>query len=337
MKPENLYIVRVAKPDAAALTKLAWVFPVKGRSKQMETWMLKQILWISILCMMIPSAQAKVVPITSSSGDIGMALVKYDLSNNDIVLSQYFPDKEEQEKHKVLYPESDNNSSIRVSQLNILDNTRKRNIPVAVYRSEIFSDKATAGIIKLPVVIINHGYTVKNTEYSFIANDLAAQGYVVISIQHDLPSDAPLPYTDPVYEQRKPIWERGVQNILCTIQCLKKTDPGLNLENFTLIGHSNGGDISMLFASIHQQFVSKVVSLDSLRMPFPKSNNLKILSLRGNDTRADTGVLPSLEEQEKFGIKIIQLNNIKHIDFCDRAPEKLKKERQEKIVKFITQ
>ena len=38
----------------------------------------------------------------------------------------------------------------------------------------------------LPVVMISHGYGVKNTEYSFIANSLAEQGYHVISIQHDL-------------------------------------------------------------------------------------------------------------------------------------------------------
>ncbi len=291
-------------------------------------WMLKQILWILVLNMIIPSTQAKAVYFTSSSDNINMGLVKYDLSNNDI-------DEGKQEKLKVEELERVNNFSVKVSQLNLFDNKRKRNIPVVVYRSEASGSNGTMGIIKLPVAIINHGYTVKNTEYSFIANDLAAKGYVVISIQHDLDSDPPLPYTEPVYERRKPIWERGVQNVLFVIQHFKKIDPSLNLEKFTLIGHSNGGDISMLFASHYQQFVSKVIALDSLRMPFPKSHNISILSLRGIDRAADNGVLPSLEDQEKFGIKIIKLNNVRHRDFCDRAPKNIKKEIQEYIDKFV--
>ncbi len=36
--------------------------------------------------------------------------------------------------------------------------------------------KANAGYWKLPVAIISNGNTVKNTEYSFLANALAAEG-----------------------------------------------------------------------------------------------------------------------------------------------------------------
>ena len=52
--------------------------------------------------------------------------------------------------------------------------------------------QANAGMIKLPVAILNHGNTVKFTEYSFLANVFAARGYIVASIQHDLATDAPL-------------------------------------------------------------------------------------------------------------------------------------------------
>lgn len=81
-------------------------------------------------------------------------------------------------------------------------------------------EKANAGILKMPVVIINHGYTVKNTEYSFLANALAAQGYFVVSIQHDLKADTNFPKTGTLYEQRKPLWDRGVVNILFVIKSL---------------------------------------------------------------------------------------------------------------------
>lgn len=33
---------------------------------------------------------------------------------------------------------------------------------------------------------------VKHTEYSFLANVFAARGYLVISPQHDLPTDPPM-------------------------------------------------------------------------------------------------------------------------------------------------
>lgn len=50
-------------------------------------------------------------------------------------------------------------------------------------------------------------------------------------------------------ETRMPNWERGVANILFTIQEFKKLKPQLNWNDFILIGHSNGGDMTMLFAT----------------------------------------------------------------------------------------
>src|ERR1700744_391415 len=52
--------------------------------------------------------------------------------------------------------------------------------------------QANAGMIPLPVAILNHGNTVKFPEYSFLANVFAARGYIAISIQHDLPTDPPM-------------------------------------------------------------------------------------------------------------------------------------------------
>ena len=52
--------------------------------------------------------------------------------------------------------------------------------------------QANAGMITLPVAILNHGNNVRFSEYSFLANVFAARGYIAISIQHDLPTDAPM-------------------------------------------------------------------------------------------------------------------------------------------------
>src|SRR5271156_6536308 len=54
-------------------------------------------------------------------------------------------------------------------------------VDIAVRRDREF--QALADMTTLPVAILNHGNTVKNTEYSFLANILAARGYMVVSIQ----------------------------------------------------------------------------------------------------------------------------------------------------------
>ena len=69
-------------------------------------------------------------------------------------------------------------------------NNRPVEVDIAVRRDKEM--QANAGMIKLPVAIINHGNTVKFTEYSFMANVFATRGYLVISIQHDLPTDPPM-------------------------------------------------------------------------------------------------------------------------------------------------
>ena len=52
--------------------------------------------------------------------------------------------------------------------LDMFDKSRGRNVPVVIYQGKT---------INKPVVILSHGYGAKNTEYSFIANALAARGY----------------------------------------------------------------------------------------------------------------------------------------------------------------
>ena len=62
-------------------------------------------------------------------------------------------------------------------------------VDVAVRRDKEM--QATAGMITLPVAILNHGNTVKLTEYSFHAKVFAARGYLASSLEHDLPTRAP--------------------------------------------------------------------------------------------------------------------------------------------------
>jgi len=76
--------------------------------------------------------------------------------------------------------------AIRHQTLTFYDATRDNRpveVDIAVRRDKEL--QANAGMLTLPVAILNHGNTVKFTEYSFLANVLAARGYLAISIQHD--------------------------------------------------------------------------------------------------------------------------------------------------------
>ena len=77
--------------------------------------------------------------------------------------------------------------AIRHETLNLFDAARQRPVAVDLAVRRDYEIKADNGLWKLPIAIISNGNTVKNTEYSFLANALAARGYLVASIQQDNP------------------------------------------------------------------------------------------------------------------------------------------------------
>jgi len=62
--------------------------------------------------------------------------------------------------------------------------------------------------------------------------------------------------------------------------------------------------MTSLFPQKYPNIVEKIITLDNRRMTFPKTNQLKVYSLRSSDQSADEGVLPTEEEQKKFGIRL---------------------------------
>lgn len=150
-----------------------------------------------------------------------------------------------------------------------------------------------------------------------------------MSIQHDLETDKPLPTTGNLFDRRKPLWERGVQNISFVIGELQKREPQLDLSKVILIGHSNGGDMSMMFATLHPEMVSKVISLDSRRYPFPRNKGLDILRFGASDDEPDEGVVP------ESGVQVIYARGARHIDLCDRGSPEIKDEIQKSIIQFL--
>ncbi len=217
----------------------------------------------------------------------------------------------------------------------ILRSDRPVTVDLAIRRDREM--EAIAEMIELPVAILSHGNTVKNTEYSFLANLFAARGYLVVSIQHDLETDDPMvTKVGEEYVGRRMQYNRGISNINFAIDEIKKQYPNADYRHLTLIGHSNGGDISMYFAKLHPEMVKKVVTLDNLRVPFVTDGKIKILSFRSKDPvfKADPGVVPDDEICAKAGIEVVR-TEFQHNDLSDRGPENVKASIQAKVQDFL--
>lgn len=227
---------------------------------------------------------------------------------------------------------------IRHEELNLFDAARQRPVAVDLAVRADYEMKADAGFWKLPAAIISNGNTVKNTEYSFLANVFASAGYLVASIQQDLPSDPPLmTKVGMPYVGRLEVYQKGEANILFVLAELKKRQPNADYQHLTLIGHSNGGDIAMYCAKQHPELVSKVITLDNLRVPFVLSNKLKILSFRSQDPnfKTDPGVLPTPSQAKADAISIIK-TQFQHTDMSDRGPYAVRERIQATLDQFLS-
>jgi pimeloyl-ACP methyl ester carboxylesterase len=214
-------------------------------------------------------------------------------------------------------------------------NNRPVEVDIAVRRDKEM--QANAGMITLPVAILNHGNTVKFTEYSFLANVFAARGYIAISIQHDLPSDPPMvTKVGELYVGRLPQIQRGIANIRFAVDEMKKVQPNADFDRLTVVGHSMGGDISMYFAKMYPDQIKKVVTLDNLRVPFMTDGRFKILSFRSKDPvfKPDPGVVPADEVCEKSGITVVQ-TGFQHNDMRDTGPDAAKASIEGMLDKFL--
>src|SRR5215475_5577359 len=110
--------------------------------------------------------------------------------------------------------------------LSFYDASRQRPVAVELSVRRDYQLKADEGFWKLPVAIISNGNTVKNTEYSFLANAFAARGYLVASIQQDNPGDPPLVTKVGLpYVGRRGVYLRCEANILFVLGELQKLQP----------------------------------------------------------------------------------------------------------------
>ena len=91
-----------------------------------------------------------------------------------------------------IYGQSSNTSmNVKIYTLNLIDTSRNRSVPVALYFP---TDRSP---YQQQIIIFSHGYGENkggdNAAYSYLTATLASKGYIVASVQHELSTDDLLP------------------------------------------------------------------------------------------------------------------------------------------------
>lgn len=152
-----------------------------------------------------------------------------------------------------------------------------------------------------------------------------------------MPNDPLLAMEGDFMQTRMPNWERGVANIYFTIQEFKKLKPQLDWDKLILIGHSNGGDMTMLFATKYPHLINKAISMDHRRMIMPRTEKPRLYTLRGCDYDADGGSTSHKQEQEQFHMKVVKLDGITHSNMGENGTEEQHRLINQSISGFLTQ
>ncbi|MEZ9455016.1 alpha/beta hydrolase [Vibrio splendidus] len=215
----------------------------------------------------------------------------------------------------------------------IVDSTRDRSIPLEVVLPQD-SDSCTTKE-QCEVAFISAGNRVPFTKYSFVGEMLNDRGYMTIYVDHELPSDPPLSKTGDLYKTRIENWTRGAQTLNVLQYELASRFPAYDFDKLTLVGHSNGGDISTWLSNENKSYVSQLITLDHKRVTLPKSENIRVLSIRATEYPTKEGVLPTESEQKQYGSCVVEIPNSKHMDLSDYGSNLAKQSTNDIIIGFL--
>ena len=216
-----------------------------------------------------------------------------------------------------------------VDSQQLFDSARQRKIPIQI--SLPVASNSCSVKNRCKVAFLSPGYGLTPDDYKFLVSNLNALGFLTVSIQSVLPDDPQPKTTGNMIADRTPMWQLGVDNLKYVKRALKPLYPQYDWENLTLVGHSNGGDISAFALAKAPSFANTIITLDNRRYPLPRNSSIRVLSLRGGDFPADPGVLPN-EPQLNGHTCIFKIENSKHNDMNDSGPKWLK----DSITKAIT-
>jgi len=219
------------------------------------------------------------------------------------------------------------------TSLSLVDAARAR--PVAVLLYQPANPGRCTPASPCGVALLSHGYGIARNEYGFLAEALARRGYLVASIGHAAPGDPKMDPNGDLPRQRAEMARLGAANIRFVHTTLARTYPGYAWDHTLLVGHSLGGDASSWLAATDPAGIAALVTLDNRRAALPRSQRIRVLSLRAADTGADPGVLPTAEEAARFKSCIVPLANSRHDDMLDSGPAELKERIVAAVLAFL--
>lgn len=219
--------------------------------------------------------------------------------------------------------------------LTLTDPSRNRQVPVELY----FPTNAgtCTSERQCPVAILSAGYGISHLDYTFLASQLNRLGYLVVSINHQLPSDPKLDRTGDIRLQLKVMWQQGASNIGFAQDELKSSYPQFAWRRVVLVGHSVGGDSSAFFATEFGPSVSALITLDNRRVKLPRNRSTRVLSIRAGDTEADPEVLPSVAERAEYDSCVVKIGGSRHNDMQDAGNVQLKEKINHAIELFLSE
>lgn len=221
--------------------------------------------------------------------------------------------------------------------------TRFPDTPWDPLTANVFSKHTSIAFInkefEFPLIILNHGNDVAMTDYSFIIEDLASHGYVVVAIQHQLKTD----YKAPKYLKERDISRYGqvIDNMYFVYSWLKNEAPlplksSINMQQVGLIGHSMGGNALLaLLNRVSNSFQGKnvqlfphngnskvkeaVIVLDVGGFSYPSHHLTPLLLLLSEEREAYQKKSDSYQDMLKIGHNILYYKGSKHISFMDHG------------------
>jgi dienelactone hydrolase len=185
-----------------------------------------------------------------------------------------------------------------------------------------------------PVILFNHGNSCLATDSSFLNEELASHGYIVISIQHQLFSDICIP--EYLEKRSTENWSGVIRNLLFVFQYLQQNSASFtyfDLARVGLIGYSMGAH-ALALLSQHtsygysgasllphntKNFRECLITLDCHRIQAPVQSSCPLFMLNAGHRKAiqkKNGEYCLLKQHHH---RIEYYPGAIHASFCDMA------------------
>lgn len=320
-------------------------------------WIISIIILLIILSIIsILGFQKQDLPTPSGEFQIGTKIFELEDKSRDEVYTEEEGDKRKI-KYQAWYPTDEIETLQKakwITEGTLLTTNLGKNILLTPrfilnHTAEIDSNsyydaKLSRSLDKYPIVVISHGWKGFREIHTDFAEDLASNGFVVLSIDHTYGSQA-VKFNDGkvAYLKRSALprlvkpstfdkaahelavnFGKDVIMVLDEIERLNKEDETfmekLDLDKIGLLGHSTGG-AGDVFTSLKDKRVKALIGLDAWVNPLniedlKKGLEIPSLFLRSEQWTKRQSVEPlNVLVKNSDNANIIQLENTNHVDF----------------------